>query len=182
MSSSFMNEYSNRRSLRIKENNEQISTVFVNKLFNLIKVLNNYKNCDEKLSCLTSMYQLILENMNILAFSLRWINFFIQMLMKKTHVDENLNSDDKKEKKTLIVYKNFYKVYYVFQKKVFDILFEKRNNKYKEKQDCSICMEVINKKDLVITNCNHYFHQKCLVECFSVNKCPNCRNCLYFTK
>lgn len=44
---------------------------------------------------------------------------------------------------------------------------------------CSICLEIIKKKDEFKTNCGHIFHNKCIDKWDtsenSLNKCPNCR-------
>jgi len=43
--------------------------------------------------------------------------------------------------------------------------------------DCPICLENIEKKEIVVTNCNHFFHKKCLFESLiEINRCPICRS------
>ncbi len=45
----------------------------------------------------------------------------------------------------------------------------------KEKKQCSICWEYIEKNTLK-TACNHYFHKTCILQWFKQNTtCPNCR-------
>ena len=52
--------------------------------------------------------------------------------------------------------------------------------KEEEKETCTICLDIIEKKGLVILNCGHYFHLTCFMD-LQVNgdnnkrKCPNCR-------
>ena len=42
--------------------------------------------------------------------------------------------------------------------------------------DCSICMEISSNK-VIKTNCNHEFHEKCLLEWMKISKtCPICRD------
>ena len=41
--------------------------------------------------------------------------------------------------------------------------------------DCHICLEAKDKKDLIILNCGHSFHASCLFEWFDRNMlCPLC--------
>ena len=54
---------------------------------------------------------------------------------------------------------------------------DKTYTKYKntEKEECSICLEVGNKK-FVKTNCGHIFHKSCIDEWnLRSNNCPMCR-------
>ena len=45
------------------------------------------------------------------------------------------------------------------------------------KHECSICLSCINTRSLCITECCHFFHEKCLFEWYSLNKtCPICRH------
>ena len=47
-----------------------------------------------------------------------------------------------------------------------------------DKKDCPICLEEINKKlDIIVINCNHYFHKNCLFQYIMLNNnnCPICR-------
>lgn len=57
--------------------------------------------------------------------------------------------------------------------------YNKNNNIILEHKNCSICLDIIDKKDEFKTECNHYFHKDCINRWdesnFSGNKCPNCR-------
>jgi hypothetical protein len=50
--------------------------------------------------------------------------------------------------------------------------------------ECSICLDNINKNEIHITKCNHYFHKKCWLTYISYNKfkniilCPFCNTLL----
>lgn len=49
----------------------------------------------------------------------------------------------------------------------------------KESTECKICLENINKNDLIYEiDCTHTFHCDCLLNCLKHqhNKCPICRN------
>ena len=56
--------------------------------------------------------------------------------------------------------------------------------------DCPICFEVINKKDVVITQCNHIFHHACMLQwlktqnylCPQNYSCPCCRGDLKISR
>jgi len=46
-------------------------------------------------------------------------------------------------------------------------------------EDCSICLEQLNRK--VVTSCNHEFHAKCILQWNTEHdQCPLCRNKLDF--
>ena len=47
-------------------------------------------------------------------------------------------------------------------------------------EECAICKELLN-ENIVVTTCNHVFHEKCLLQSTSHNNltCPLCRNNLY---
>ncbi len=52
--------------------------------------------------------------------------------------------------------------------------------KAKEQVECSICLEVINSKDLEITKCGHTFHKTCMTQLKKSSNqryvdCPICR-------
>ena len=70
-------------------------------------------------------------------------------------------------------------------KKLDEIIFVTSMIKnWKEDMECSICMHKINRVQFAYTNCNHYFHYKCLTKWLNNNmSCPNCRkklcNCGY---
>jgi len=51
----------------------------------------------------------------------------------------------------------------------------------KQKEQCSICYELIRKKNSTTTVCGHNFHLTCLVKCVSKNivNCPLCKRHLY---
>lgn len=66
--------------------------------------------------------------------------------------------------------------------------YNKKNEKKNRPIDCSICLEQIDEKDKIKTDCNHYFHKKCLRTWSDKSmgvSCPNCRgktrNILSFT-
>ena len=44
----------------------------------------------------------------------------------------------------------------------------------KKKCECPICLDVIETKDMEITNCGHKYHKECLAK-ITDNKCPTCR-------
>ena len=45
------------------------------------------------------------------------------------------------------------------------------------KEECCICFELIEKKNLIITDCNHIFHLSCLLKnLIKSNLCPLCRS------
>ena len=45
------------------------------------------------------------------------------------------------------------------------------------KDECCICFETIEKKNLIITKCNHVYHLSCLLKSLSkCNLCPLCRS------
>ena len=57
------------------------------------------------------------------------------------------------------------------------------NNIYKQKSECSICLEDIKKKNIIVTNCYHIFCDKCLFNNFKCSdKCPLCRGVISKTK
>ncbi len=56
-----------------------------------------------------------------------------------------------------------------------EIYFDNFHNK------CSICTNNLNfNDDIIITDCKHYFHKKCLQNNFNYShNCPNCRQYIY---
>jgi hypothetical protein len=44
-----------------------------------------------------------------------------------------------------------------------------------EEDECSICLDKICEKDIIILECFHHFHKDCIEECIS-DTCPLCRN------
>ena len=54
---------------------------------------------------------------------------------------------------------------------------------YKQKSECSICLEKIKKKNLIVTECEHVFCNNCLFQNFKCSdKCPLCRRDINKTK
>jgi hypothetical protein len=52
--------------------------------------------------------------------------------------------------------------------------FNNQNN-----EECSICLEPINSNNMIITYCNHTFHDSCIKQMlYYNNKCPLCRRIL----
>lgn len=61
----------------------------------------------------------------------------------------------------------------ILNKKITKKTFQK---KYGKSIRCSICLDTINSKDVVITSCNHTFCSSCLKTNLKINnKCPLCR-------
>jgi hypothetical protein len=61
----------------------------------------------------------------------------------------------------------------IFIKKLY---FNKVNN---NNEECSICLEPMDKNTIVITYCNHTFHDDCIKKMLDYNnKCPLCRRIL----
>ena len=60
---------------------------------------------------------------------------------------------------------------------------EKKKRRYAVmKHECSICLSSIEKRALYVTECCHFFHEKCLSEWYLSHKtCPNCRNDIVLT-
>jgi hypothetical protein len=55
------------------------------------------------------------------------------------------------------------------------LYFKKVNNN----EECSICLEPMDKNTIVITYCNHTFHDDCIKKMLDYNnKCPLCRRIL----
>ncbi len=55
--------------------------------------------------------------------------------------------------------------------------FNNQNNQNNE--ECSICLELINSNNMIITYCNHIFHDSCIKQMlYYNNKCPLCRRIL----
>jgi len=66
---------------------------------------------------------------------------------------------------------------------IFDVFVQHKESKihiecYKKINNhiCSICLEKTTNNDTYITDCNHYFHKKCISKWNNKSsKCPNCR-------
>jgi hypothetical protein len=85
------------------------------------------------------------------------------------------------EKINKIYYINIKKFYY-FETKYRNYIFQ---NLIKEPNqalnDCPICLESICKKEIIVTDCNHCFHKKCLFKhVFHIENCPICRTDIIF--
>lgn len=62
-------------------------------------------------------------------------------------------------------------------KMMYSELWDIRNERKLESfcvHECPICMEEIDAKSMVITNCGHHFHQECFNK-IRTNSCPTCR-------
>jgi|UniRef100_A0A6C0LFA7 hypothetical protein len=65
---------------------------------------------------------------------------------------------------------------------VFKVIFIKKldfNKVNNNNEECSICLEPMDKNTIVITYCNHTFHDDCIKKMLDYNnKCPLCRRIL----
>ena len=96
----------------------------------------------------------------------------ISNLSNSNNYDSDGDYDDNKNKKKEINFKTLVSNFLNF----FSINLE---NNY-SKEECSICIEKLNGKEIVKLSCNHIFHKDCIEKYILINneksfKCPLCR-------
>jgi hypothetical protein len=75
-----------------------------------------------------------------------------------------------------IVFKALFILILTLMKLIRRLYFNKVNN---NNEECSICLEPMDKNTIVITYCNHTFHDDCIKKMLDYNnKCPLCRRIL----
>jgi len=177
-----------KRSKRILDKSEKLLSSVSCDISKLIGNCNNYNNVKEKLTGFINIYEVINKNFEIFGqfeilitpHSCSTKRFLFIVYQKKEEVINKLKKEMEKGKKIKLLYNKFLKVSSVFERKYFDNIFNSMKNKKNSTvniNDCPICLEVIEKKEIVTTNCNHCFHKKCLL-CSLINKkaCPICRS------
>jgi hypothetical protein len=167
-----------KRSKRILNENEQIFNSVTNNISKIIKKFTTSKDIKEKIVCFIDIYQVVNNNFNILVQYQQTLNFLYSVYQKKETIISDLKNEIEKGIKIKLLFNKFIKVSSIFEKKYFDHMFKFIKNKSKSEinDDCPICLENIEKKEIVVTECNHCFHQKCLLKSLIERKtCPICR-------
>jgi hypothetical protein len=89
---------------------------------------------------------------------------------QKTYIDNGY--------KLKTLYKEFSKIISAIESKYIDYMCININMKksYLVDTECPICIEPIQKHNLLKTKCGHFFHKKCIYkQILNINSCPMCR-------
>lgn len=167
-----------RRSERILNEKEKIFNSFLINISKLLKTLTDIQDNNEKIIYITDIYQLIINNFDIIIEKSKNCIFIDIAYKKKDQFLVELKNKIEKGEKIKLLYNNYLKVITIFEKKCLDYVFKFTKNKPKSQiNDCPICLENIVKKEIIVTECNHCFHKKCLFNSLTVkNTCPICRS------
>ena len=166
-----------RRSERILNEKEKIFNSFLINISKILKTLTNIQDNNEKIIYITDIYQLIINNFDIIIKKSKNCSFIGIAYKKKDQFLVELKNKIEKGEKIKLLYNNYLKVTSIFEKKYFDYVFKFMKNKPKSQiNDCPICLENIEKKEIIVTECNHCFHKNCLFKSLiERNTCPICR-------
>jgi hypothetical protein len=173
-----------KRSKRIQEKNEVIFTSILQKISDYIQTFQMETDTIEKIRIIVNIYILIVDNFDIIINSKSnrncIFNLFKLMITKKNGFESDiLNNEHERNNKTIQkLYKTFIKTYTKFENRYIDFYFRNYcvSTTINENRDCPICLEIIQKKKQIITNCGHCFHKFCLfMHIIEKETCPLCR-------
>jgi hypothetical protein len=167
-----------RRSERIMNKKEKIFHSFLINISKILKTLTNIQDNNEKIIYITDIYRLIINNFDIIIEKTQAkCNFIDVAYKKKDQFLVELKNKMEKGEKIKLLYNNYLKVTSIFEKKYLDYIFKFTKNKPTSQiNDCPICLENIEKKEIIVTECNHCFHKNCLFKSIiERNTCPICR-------
>lgn len=172
-----------RKSFRINENNKKKFSGIVKSLGNLIEYINNENGYKKKIILFNKIFDIVLENFYIIVQqpNIR-IRFLFCMFEKSIEVKSFLEKEVEIGKKINNIYNSYTKKFYCFETIYMNYIFQnliKLPNQ--PSNDCPICLENIFKKDIIVTDCSHCFHKKCLFKhVFNAENCPICRTNIIF--
>jgi len=167
-----------KRSKRILDKNQKIFGSITDNISNIIQTFNNNGNVKEKLICFINLYELVNKNFEILSKYYTTRKFLSVSYEKKKEITSQVKNKIEEGEKVKLLYYKFLKISSIFERKYLDNIFENMKNKTDSTvNDCPICLDLIEKKEIVVTECNHCFHKKCLFRSLTNKKtCPICRS------
>jgi hypothetical protein len=115
---------------------------------------------------------------NCISLINKYSNSSLYEAIKKSNLVLNLSSEVDFYRDLAFPY-----LYDIVYYKIHATYYNYNNNQdisSKETRDCSICLDIINNKDLHITKCNHYFHHLCYYKYITHKNNTNCPNCRQF--
>ena len=181
-----------RKSIRIKEYNKTKFDDVVKNLSNLINSINNETCYKKKITLFNNIYDIVIDNFDIIIQQPNntHVRFLFCIFEKTVNIKSFLETEIEKGERIQELYKQNIKYFFTFETKYMDYIFQnlKQNSKdvdLDSDSDCPICLEkIMNKqKDIVVTNCKHCFHKRCLFNhLLNIENCPICRNRIYVDK
>jgi len=177
----------NFTSKRINKNNESLFKNVTIDLAKSLREVENSKGLQIKMRIIINIYEIIIKNYHLIyVYSKTHNNFCDIVYFKGITIKNDLLKHIEEGKQVKTIYKKFVSVYSRFVVKHMDYIFKKmKTNKMNSSylsNDCPICLEVLNKKNIV-TDCGHCFHKECLfLHNREKNTCPICRKLLFTPK
>jgi len=182
------NEIIIRKSERIIDKNKLVMESFcytLQKYIDLIKCEYYFIN---QMNIFTNMYQYILDNLNIILKFTYYTNFVNPVVKrgieKLSDYDVYVKSQEYKYrmKQLIHIQKKLIHIFSRIETKYIEHFFPRNRIIVTTPTDddmCPICLENIPKNKVIVTNCNHCFHTKCLfMHIIERNSCPICRDIL----
>ena len=173
-----------RKSFRIKEyNKSKFNVIVVKSLNNLLQDFNNANCYKKKIILFNKIFDVVLDNFDIIVQQPNnRIGFLFTMFKKSFEVKCFLEKEIENGEKIHKIYKKYSKKFYCFETTYINYIFQNLiKPPTQTSNDCPICLENIDKKDIIVTDCSHCFHKKCLFKhLFRVENCPICRTNIIF--
>ena len=175
-----------RKSIRIQGYNKTKFYDIVKKIGVLINAINNESCYKKKITRFNDIYDIVIDNFDII---IQQQNKFLFCMFEKTlNIKSFLETEIEKGERIQELYLKNKKYFNIFETKYMDYIFQNLNSKdskdSESDSDCPICLEKIcNNKDIIITNCKHCFHKRCLFKhLLNIDNCPICRTMIFVDK
>lgn len=176
-----------RRSKRLIEYNNQRFNETTDKIINLIGETAIEINNLERVLILIKIYELVIHDFRIIIDSNSYSLYnFIHSMKEKSleiinFINETKNTIDKKIynkiSKTLNLFDKKHEEFIDIQLQKMNVLRHTKTLIEEGKEECPICMEIIQKNKGITTHCKHNFHKICLMtHIHTNNNCPMCRS------
>ena len=185
----FESESNTRKSIRIQGYNKTKFDDIVKKIGDLINSINNESCYKRKITRFNDIYDIVIDNFDIIIQQHNiHIRFLFCMFEKTVNIKSFLETEIEKGERIQELYLKNKKYFNIFETKYMDYIFQnlKHNSTSLDSKDsdCPICLEKIcNNKDIIITNCKHCFHKRCLFKhLLNIDNCPICRTMIFVDK
>jgi hypothetical protein len=180
--------YSKRKSIRIYEYNKIKFNDVVKKLGKIIQYINDESCYKKKITLFNDIYDIVLENFDIIVEQPNiHIRFLLCMFEKTIEIKSFLETEIEKGEKIQYLHKKNKKYFCIFETKYMNYIFQNLLLNVPSTSgyyDCPICLEnICNNKDIIVTDCNHCFHKRCLFNhILNIENCPICRTTICMDK
>jgi hypothetical protein len=177
-----------RKSIRIHEYNKIKFMDIVKKLGKVIQSINNEYCFKKKITMFNDIYDIVLDNFDVIVeqpnIHNRFLfNMFATTIEIKSILETKIENGEKiqylylKNKKYFCMFETKY-MNYIFRNLLLNVPSDSTSTSY----DCPICLEnTSNHKDIIVTDCNHCFHKRCLFKhLLNIENCPICRKNIRF--